>query len=115
VSILGASCGGDKAIALAVDSKEIVALGFLSSRLSTRSISNLSTLHQVPMLFIAAKGDKFAYEASQKSIDINQSPKSKFFPYSGRDHGYPLFETDRELEEKIVSWFSSIVAENKPD
>lgn len=107
-AILGASCGGNKAVALAKAHTEIEALGFLSCRLSERSVSDVKNLN-VPKLFVTAEGDKRAYEAAREVLRSDVKDPSAAFYYAGAAHGYPLFDQDPELIGKICNWYSDVL------
>lgn len=109
--VLGASCGGGQLITLARAHPDVAALAFLSARLSTEQISELSALRDKPVLFIAAEGDRRAADAARKGVSLSQSEVSRQILYSGKDHGFPLFRKDPKLVETIVTWFRERLAD----
>jgi len=111
ISLLGASCGGGRMLYLAEKYKsEVRAIGIFSSRLSQTFVKQtIEKLSEKPAIFIAAKGDKRAYEAALMGKASSKSQKSKLIVYEGNDHGYPLFKKDPKLEETIAAWFQNAI------
>ena len=110
ISLLGASCGGNKVVYLLEQyDPEIKAFGFLSSRLSSTSLEKIRKFADKPALFIAAKKDKRAYEAARTGMKYSKSTDSEIIIYDGNDHAKSLFLKDRQLEETINAWYVGVI------
>lgn len=110
ISILGASCGGSKVLYLAEQyHSEIKAIGFLSSRMSPTVTEKIKKMADKPALFIAAKGDRRAYEAARSGMEYSTATDSKIIVYKGSDHAKALFLRDSQLEETIGAWYAEVI------
>ena len=63
-----------------------------------------------PTLIIAAEEDDKTFTSAQALFVAAQHPQSKMLSFKGKDHGYPLFELDKNLNETMVDWFANQLA-----
>ncbi|MDX1383327.1 MAG: alpha/beta fold hydrolase [Thermoanaerobaculia bacterium] len=106
IGAIGASCGGYQLIPLARDHPELQRLAFFSSFLSPTQERDIFRLLPRQFLFIFATGDaRAARPAGTLAYRIGRD-MSEQFQYEGDAHGYPLFEQDPDLADKIVDWFA---------
>jgi len=106
VGVIGASCGGSQAITLAENAK-VSAIGFFSSAQRDENIARYKTvLADKPTLIIAAEEDGRTFSSAQQLFITAKHTKSKMISFKGNDHGYPLFEVDKQLDKTIVTWFN---------
>ena len=111
ISVLGASCGGDKVLYLAnKHSDKVAAYGIFSSRMSTEAIDRVKTIADKPGIFIAAEHDRRAFDAANSGFALSSSKDSMLLAYKGTHHGNALFRIDPTLEQRIADWFVRVVA-----
>ncbi len=110
IGVIGASCGGHQAITLA-ENEAVTAIGFFSSAQWDENIARYKTsLATKPTLIIAAEEDDKTFTSAQALFVAAQHPQSKMISFKGKDHGYPLFELDKNLNETMVDWFANQLA-----
>lgn len=105
VGVLGAGCAGGRAIALA-SSHSIRLLGLLSAPLSSTEERDAMQLRSSSMLLITTKGDRASNQPAA-ALAYRRRDAAKLFLYDGDARGAALLETDPELLDRIVDWFSS--------
>ena len=106
---LGASCGGWQLPGLAAEHGELARLGFFSSGLKAVHERDLLQMTAPRYLFIAAKGDISAARPAGTILYRGGKERSEVLLYEGDAHGYPLFEQDPELADKIVSFYMPLL------
>jgi len=106
IGVIGASCGGSRAISLA-ENNQINAISFFSSGQREANIERYGeTLSDKPTLIIAAEEDGGTFTSAQQLFKRASNAGSRFIAYKGNDHGYPLLDKDAHLATMIVSWFN---------
>ena len=107
IGVIGASCGGSQAITLA-EKEAVAAISFFSSGQRDENIARYkSSLAKKPTLIIAAEGDGRTFTSAQQLFTTAKHPKTKMISFKGSDHGYPLFDVDKHLNNTIVNWFDT--------
>lgn len=110
VGIIGASCGGSQAITLA-ENEDISAISFFSSSQNDKNITRFAkTLAMKPTLIIASQDDGRTFTSAQELFTTTKNAKSKMISYKGSMHGYPLLDSDKQLNQTIVAWFDNNLA-----
>ncbi len=105
LGVVGASCGGTQALALAADT-QVDALMFFSSGMNDKNQDNYRKLSTIPTFIIAAEEDTYTYNSAQNLFKLASHGQSRLVNYKGRGHGHPLFDVDLNLKDNMVSWFS---------
>lgn len=103
IGVIGASCGGGQAIQLAT-TKQVNALMFFSSGMDEETLSRYQTLSATPTFIIAAEGDTYTFNSSQKLFAQSNHPQNRLINYKGEGHGHPLFKQDPSLADNMVAW-----------
>ena len=112
IGIIGASCGGSQAIALA-EKEDISAISFFSSSQNDENIARYSKiLAEKPTLIIASEDDGRTFTSAQQLFSSAKHSHSKMISYKGAMHGYPLLDSDKELAQTIVAWFHNSLESN---
>ncbi len=110
IGVIGASCGGSQAIALA-EKEEISTISFFSSSQSDNNIARYGKiLAEKPTLIIASEDDGRTFTSAQQLFTTAKNPNSKMISYKGSMHGYPLLDSDKQLAQSIVAWFDNNLA-----
>ncbi|MCP4412273.1 MAG: alpha/beta hydrolase [Gammaproteobacteria bacterium] len=104
ISFIGASCGGTQSIQLAKKHKPNSFI-FFSAGMTDKTISDFENLNDIPALVIASVGDKSTFKSSNALFLGTKNTNSRMISYKGKDHGKPLFEHDKNLENTMVEWF----------
>lgn len=113
--IIGASCGGGQATALAANNNDIDALILFSPSLREYWFDNenWAKIYQrknLPVLGIASVGDKNALGAVEKITNNSTASYTELKRYNGKLHGEPLFKHDPILADKMVVWIKQLLA-----
>jgi dienelactone hydrolase len=106
ISFIGASCGGYQAVKLAQKIKPESFVIF-SSGMDEKGIAEFNNVSDIPALIIAAQGDEYTFNSSNKIFLSAKSPQTRLLAYKGNGHGHPLFKYDTNLESVMVDWFLS--------
>jgi len=110
VGVIGASCGGSQAITLA-EKESIAAIGFFSSAQRDENIARYkAVLADKPTLIIAAEDDGRTFTSAQTLFTTAKHQQSKMISFKGNNHGYPLLDIDKNLDDAIVNWFNNQLA-----
>ncbi len=116
--LIGASCGGGQAAALAANNQEINALILFSPSLreywfDTENWDKLHDRKSLPILGIASVGDQNALTAVERVLSKSEATYTEFLRYNGRHHGEPLFKHDPNLTQKMLVWIETVLSRNQ--
>jgi len=100
----GASCGGRQTVILA-GQHDISALMIFSSGIAGEMAEQYNSLKPTPTLFIAADGDKSAYQSATALFSNASHPLSRLIAYKGKAHGSAIFKQDPKLVNVIAGWY----------
>ncbi len=100
----GASCGGRQTVILA-GQRDIAALMIFSSGIGEELTNLYNSFEPTPTLFIAADGDKSAYQSATDLFSNASHPLSRLIAYKGKAHGSAIFKQDPKLVNVIAGWF----------
>ena len=103
ISLVGASCGGGQAVELSTKYRP-TSIVLISSGLDKNHRTDFEQLLDIPMLIIAAQGDKKTFEISQRLFLRSENKYSRLVAYKGKEHGRTLFKLDSMLEDTLVDW-----------
>ncbi len=104
IAVIGASCGGDLALQLALNDSDVTAVVTLSARIFDETRDALAKLARTPVWFIATESDgQFPGEATT-SFAKSANRQSRLTIYKGEAHGTPLFEQEPVLMQQIADW-----------
>ena len=104
ISVIGASCGGDLALKLALRDDAVDAVVTLSARIFDETRDAVATLTRVPVWFIATESDgQFPGEATA-TFAKSPNRQSRLTIYKGDAHGTPLFDKEPILMQQIAEW-----------
>ena len=106
ISIIGASCGGYITIKFAQKIKP-QSLVLFSSGLDEKGMASFNQVSDIPALIIAAQGDEYTFNSSNRIFRSARNQQTKLLLYKGNGHGHPLFKQDPNLENIMVNWFLS--------
>lgn len=107
VGVIGASCGGSQAITLA-ENEKITAISFFSSAQRDENIARYKAkLANKATLIIASEEDGRTFTSAQQLFKTTTHANSKMISYKGGEHGYPLLDSDKQLNQTIVAWFDN--------
>ena len=113
--LIGASCGGGQAAALAANNPDVNALILFSPSLREYwfDSENWDKLHSrklLPILGIASVEDRNALTAVEKVLTKSEASHTEFKRYNGRLHGEPLFSHDPNLTQKMLVWIETALS-----
>lgn len=99
----GASCGGALAIELA---QKHAPRGFIffSAAVQGDDLNDFIKLDKVPALIVAAKDDTSTFAAAGKLFAGAQDENSQLISYKGKQHGFPLFDQDKNLVQVMAAF-----------
>jgi dienelactone hydrolase len=108
---LGASCGVNQAVQLAVRHADVSSLVLLSGGTNPAGLEYLTTHKGVPVLTAASDDDGAgAMTVTMKGIAaFSADSKSRMVRYDTGGHGAAMFGPHPDLSEQIVAWFEQTV------
>ena len=106
ISFIGASCGGTQAV-IAAQKHKPESFIFFSAGMNKTTIELFDKVSDTPALIIASQNDGNTFKTANTIFLNAKSIDTRLSSYKGNGHGKPLFKQDKNLENKMVSWFKS--------
>jgi dienelactone hydrolase len=105
-AIVGASIGGNLALAAAVDEPQVQAVVLLSPGLDYQGVRTEEAMvayGERPVLIVASEDDSYAAESAQTLVGLAQgAPVLTLYPGAG--HGNEMIEDRPDLTDLILGW-----------
>ena len=113
IAFIGASCGGELAVALAKNHPPKSFIFFSAGMASmTKSVeAHFKPVSHIPSMIIAAQNDGVNFKTANELFLNTENEQSKLISYKGKEHGEPLFELDEHLENTMLVWLKQTLSE----
>lgn len=109
--VVGASCGVNQAVQLAIRHGDVSSLVLLSGGTNPAGVQFLTTHKSVPVLTAASDDDGAGgMTLTMKGITaFSDDSKSRMIRYETGGHGAAMFGPHPDLQQQIVEWFEQTV------
>ncbi len=105
VGAVGASCGVDNAVALALRHPEVSSLVWLSGGPGSDGIEYVRRTPSLPIFAAASDDDNEFVPYMRWLIAFSTNPRSRFLEFEKAGHGTNMFAVEKGLAPEIVNWF----------
>jgi dienelactone hydrolase len=107
IGAVGASCGVNQAVQLAVRHPEVKTVVLLSGAINPSGRFHLRDSPGLPVLAAASFGDGGAVDQMRWALGWSRNPANKFVEYKAAGHGTDMFTAEKGLEPLILEWFNT--------
>jgi len=113
IAFIGASCGGELAVTLAKKNPPKSFIFFSAGMASmTQTVEeHFKPVNHIPSMIIVAQDDGVNFKTANELFLNAKNEQSKLISYKGKEHGEPLFELDKHLENTMLAWLKQSLNE----